>query len=395
MSAAPQNPVAQHQVAPPETSLIESVWRFRLMSALIVLGTLGAVVLVTQVLFSGAAATGRFAVTDPTNKDYLQMGVVSGPSYATYTAQRATFAKSAPVLAKAAEHTEDELGGDYTTAELRAAITASAKPDSGVVVITAKARSVRVAATMVNGVILAYRELTAEAIRLRRDNQLKATQAAEKKLTAQLLALPVKSGREFLTINDALRRLQATEASLLTDSNRQDDGVQFVDEADPGAAAASKLPRNVAIGGAIGVLLACVVSFLRATTPTRGRKKKPQPQPAPVPSPVVFEHGPDYGDFAAAPAPETTFQPARTARAPWHDAAPAFDAEMTSRDLKPIRDDDEPPVRASKAKNSLFDDLSDDLSGDPLETLIERSTRPKASVGVDEADEADSAAEDD
>ena len=48
----------------PEISLVEAVWRYRLMSLIIVLASVLASVAATQILFSGATATAMFAVTD-------------------------------------------------------------------------------------------------------------------------------------------------------------------------------------------------------------------------------------------------------------------------------------------------------------------------------------------
>src|SRR4051812_47580192 len=106
----------------PEISLVEAVWRYRLMSVLIVLSCGLAAVGATQLLFGGATATARFAVTDPTNTNSLHMGVVSGAGYATYTAQRAAFAQSAPVLKRAADIIAGGNGPHFTLEVMRASV---------------------------------------------------------------------------------------------------------------------------------------------------------------------------------------------------------------------------------------------------------------------------------
>ncbi|MDX6738513.1 hypothetical protein [Actinocorallia sp. A-T 12471] len=284
MSASPQ-PTPLSQVPHAETSLVEALWRYRVMSLVIIAVTAALTLIATQFLLGGATATGRFAVTDPTNKDSLQMGVVSGPSYATYTAQRAEFAKSGPVLQRAAEIIAAEGGPDHSLAMLRGAVSASTKADSGVVVVSVTASSMREGGEIVNGVIQAYRELTADGIKKQREKQLKALRTSIDDLVDQIAALPGQSGRQAESLNVTLQQQRTQESTLVTEMARADDGVQFVDEADLDARAPSELPRNGLIGLALGLLLACVVSFLRATDPVQFRRAKPQDRPWRAPNP--------------------------------------------------------------------------------------------------------------
>ncbi|MCW2913255.1 MAG: wzz [Actinomycetia bacterium] len=247
-----------------EISLIEAVWRYRLMSVLIVLASGLAAVGATQLLFSSAQATARFAVTDPTNSNSLHMGVVSGAGYATYTAQRAAFAQSAPVLKRASDIIAGSNGPRFTLEMMRASVHTASKPDGGVVEVTVSGGSVAIAATKANAVVQSYQELTAQSINGKRDAQLKAINNAEKKVAAQLA---VTKGRDAVSLAANLAKLQTQESQLLADDAGANDGVQFVDQADPSASAPSKLPQNALIGLAAGVLVACVVSFLRASAP--------------------------------------------------------------------------------------------------------------------------------
>ncbi|MEO5875183.1 MAG: hypothetical protein ABIS86_23995 [Streptosporangiaceae bacterium] len=295
MSASPQTRSGtgdvQPEISQPEISLVEAVWRYRIMSLVIVLLCVVASVGATELLFRGASAKGQFAVTDPTNKDYLQMGIVSGPSYASYTAQRAAFAKSGTVLERAATLISDGGGPSYGVSELRAVVQTATKPDGGVVEVDAEAPTVPKAAAIVNAVMLSYQQLTADAISARRSSQLKATQDTSAKITSQLAAMSVKSGRQYQSMIDSLVRLQSSETQLQIDANRHDDGVQFINKADPDARTPSALLRNAVIGLAVGVLLSCVVSFLRASAPAGismrdmlGRRKPAEPaEPEPEP----------------------------------------------------------------------------------------------------------------
>ncbi|MFD0685139.1 hypothetical protein [Actinomadura fibrosa] len=264
----------------PEISLVEAVWRYRLMSFLIVLACALASIAATQILFSGATATARFAVTDPTNNNnVLRMGVVSGQGYATYTAQRAAFAGSTPVMARAAEIVRDKRGPKLTGEQLRGRVQTSSKPDGGVVIVTAKGASMAEAAVIANAVLQAYQEVTVSTNVSKLDAQIKNIQALEKKVTGELEVAQAGS-RSYRLLSTQLTKLQAEESGLLSSRSKTNDGVQFLDNADPSAPTASKLPQNLLIGIAIGIIVACVVSFLRASARPRNRPATTGPVPA-------------------------------------------------------------------------------------------------------------------
>jgi capsular polysaccharide biosynthesis protein len=249
-----------------EISLVEAVWRYRLMSVLIVLACGLAAVGATQLLFGSVQSTARFAVTDPTNTNSLHMGVVSGTGYATYTSQRAVFAQSASVLKRAADIIAGSNGPRFTLEKMRASVHTAAQPDGGVVEVTASGSTVAIAATKANAIVQSYQELTSQTISGRRTQQLAAINNAEKKVAKDLLSA---KGKEAIALQANLTKLQTQESQLLADDDGANDGVQFVDQADPTATVSSKLPQNAVIGLAVGVLIACVASFLRASTPVR------------------------------------------------------------------------------------------------------------------------------
>ncbi|MFC5743987.1 hypothetical protein, partial [Actinomadura rugatobispora] len=268
--------------ATPEISLVEAVWRFRLMSLLIVLVAVVASAGATQMMFSSVQATARFAVTDPTNNNnVLRMGVVSGQGYATYTAQRAAFAGSTPVLARAAAIVKEKGGPAMSGEALRGRVQTSSKPDGGVVIVTATGGDMREAAMAANAVVQAYQEVTVSTNTERLDKQLANLQAAMKKITDQM-ELTTAGSRAYRLMTTNLAKLQSQESGVLSARANANDGVQFVDTADPAAASPNQLPRNAAIGAAIGVILACVVSFLRAAGPGRRRFAPPPAPAAPV-----------------------------------------------------------------------------------------------------------------
>ncbi|MFB4296084.1 hypothetical protein [Actinomadura sp. NTSP31] len=260
-----QNPVT------PEISLVEAVWRYRLMSLIIVLASVLASVAATQILFGGATATARFAVTDPTNNNNaLRMGVVSGQGYAAYTAQRAAFAGSTPVMARAAEIVKSKHGPSLTGEQLRGRVKTSSKPDGGVVVVTANGSNMPEAAVIANAVLQAYQDVTVSTNNSNLDEQIKGLKELETKITEQMQSTQAGT-HAYKLLASQLAKMQSDESGLLSARSKNNDGVQFTDSADPTAPTPSKLPQNGAIGFAVGAILACVVSFLRASSRPRGQ----------------------------------------------------------------------------------------------------------------------------
>ncbi|TDD59278.1 hypothetical protein E1298_46735, partial [Actinomadura rubrisoli] len=270
--------------ATPEISLVEAVWRYRLMSLIIVLACVLASVAATQILFSSATATARFAVTDPTNNNNaLRMGVVSGQGYATYTAQRAAFAGSTPVMARAAQIVKSKRGPSLTGEQLRGRVKTSSKPDGGVVIVTATGASMTEAAVIANAVLQAYQDVTVSTNTSKLDEQIKSIKGLQTKVT-QDMELTQAGSRAYRLLSAQLTKLQSEESGLLSARSKTNDGVQFLDTADPSAPTPSKLPQNGAIGLALGVIIACVVSFLRASARPRRRPAAVGPVPSDGPA---------------------------------------------------------------------------------------------------------------
>ncbi|MFC7732076.1 GumC domain-containing protein [Actinomadura keratinilytica] len=312
-----QTPVPASVPPTPEISLVEAVWRFRTMSLIIVLVSVLLSSAVTLLLLGGATATARFAVTDPTNKNnVLRMGVVSGQGFATYTAQRAAFAGSTPVLTKATEIIKRKGGPTMTSAQLRGRVSTSSKADGGVVLVEAKGSDMREAAMIANAVVAAYQEVTVATNIAKLDEQLKTIQQTQQQVTQQMEATTVGS-RNYRLLANRLTKLQADESGVLSARANTNDGVQFVDTADPSAAEPSKLPRNAAIGFAVGLIAACVVSFLRAASPNARRRMQPAAagaRPTPVSRRPRRPPRPSRRVRAAAGPPRRTRRPNGPAR---------------------------------------------------------------------------------
>lgn len=357
-----------------EISLVEALWRYRLMSLIIVLGCVLASVAATQILFNKVTATASFAVTDPTNNNNaLRMGIVSGPGFATYTSQRAAFARSAPVLTRAAQIVASKRGPKLSLEGMRASVQTATKPDGGVVIVTASGANMATAAVIANAVLQSYVDLTLSTNTEKLSSQLKGIQTALKKISDDL-EVTSKSSPAYKSMVANVAKLQVQESGLLTAQANANDGVQFTDKADPSAAAPSKLPRNAAIGLVLGLLIACVTSFLRASAPRpirtprtaepmlsglkAGRRRKPSSaEKAAERSQTVWPSedvlGPGYPkDYPAEPVERPVEGPAKPAaaarkrrpssRTSTEAAPPSTDDADTRFDLPPWPVADEP-----------------------------------------------------
>lgn len=248
---------------PADIGLVEAVWRYRWSSLLIILmcGVLAA--LVTGFVLTGVTATARFAVIDPRSTSLLRQGVSSDSSYIAYTAQQAAFAESWPVLERARTLLAERDGVAIGTEELRAAVQTSPASSGGIVEVTAKARTDRTAARIANAVVDAYRELILRDAERAQEQLLQSIRATRAQVEAELAQA---RGKKADSLAEVLVQLRLKESEARLDLTRYAEGVRFVDQADPERVTPSALPKNVAIGLAVGTLLAIVVAFLRATT---------------------------------------------------------------------------------------------------------------------------------
>lgn len=248
---------------PADIGLVEAVWRYRWSSLLIILmcGVLAA--LATAFVLTGVTATARFAVTDPRSTSFLRQGVSSDSSYIAYTAQRATFAESWPVLERAREILAEQEHYHIGVEELRAAVETSPASSGGIVEVTAKARTDRNAARIANAVVAAYRDLTRRDAERAQEQLLQSIRATRVQVEADLKRA---RGKMADSLAEVLVQLQIKESEARIDLTQYGEGVRFVDRANPDRVTPSAMPKNVVIGLAVGTLLAIVIAFLRATT---------------------------------------------------------------------------------------------------------------------------------
>ncbi|MEW9534397.1 hypothetical protein [Microbispora sp. NPDC049125] len=291
----------------PEVGLLEAVWRYRWSSLLIIILSGLIASGATLMVLNTVTATARFAVIDPRSTSFLRQGVSSDSSFIAYTAQRAAFAESAQVLTRAQRLLETERSYRIDLETLRASVEVAPAPSGGIVEVEATAKTDRAAADIANAVVTAYQALTASAAQADQAKLLKSIKATEAQIKGNLKAAPA-NGAVATSLTEVLVQLQLKESDAQIDLVSYNDGTRFVDQANPLRITPSKVPRNAAIGLALGVLVAVVISFLRATSPISrvgkvttgaGRRKRPRrivlakARPTRLTSPALSRNDPD------------------------------------------------------------------------------------------------------
>jgi capsular polysaccharide biosynthesis protein len=352
----------------PETSLMEAFWLYRWSSFFIVVMVAVAAAGLTTFVFNTSSATARFAVTDPRGSVYLRQGVSSDSSFISYTVQRAAFAHSADVLGRAAKIIEDGGGRSYSLAHLRSVVKTKSNHDGAIVSVTASAESMRAAATIANTVVTAYKDLTERQIRKQQD-AIKTAIEQRREEIKQALEQSQLDSAAWSGYREGLRDLEIKENDLNTPP--ADDGITFIDKADPNQPESSGLVRNTVVGLAVGGLFAAVVAFLRATSRTSSARRRPKETPvggiAPVPLPAP----------ASGPAP-VPGRPARRGlfgrRRGHREAASTIDlAAILDRSIGRVDEhepaEDQPPNRSLTASLDHSTHEAPEVLSQPLDSM--------------------------
>ncbi|GLX96111.1 hypothetical protein Hesp01_40610 [Herbidospora sp. NBRC 101105] len=343
----------------PEVGLLEAVWRYRWSSLALILVAAVAAGAATFFVFGNVEATARFAVVDPRSTTYLRMGVSSDSSYIAYTAQRAAFAQSAGVLDRARQLLENEQKVVVDLETLRQSVTASPGTAGGIVVVTATAKTDKLAAQMANSVVAAYQILTEADAQREQEKLLKSVRSTRTRVQDDLKRAPDGSATES-SLTEALVQLQLKESEATIDLAQFGGGVRFVDQANPLKITPSKVPTNIAIGLAVGALLAIVIAFLRATnpigtirevtTPTGQRHKPAQPRRPTASRPEINGTAPVKAEYDDRPT--AAFERISLPAKPPEPATPAIEKAPAEKPAPPppIRSWPEPPPAKTPAK---------------------------------------------
>ncbi|MEU4324589.1 hypothetical protein [Nonomuraea dietziae] len=289
-----------------EVGLLEALWRYKWSSLLLIVlaGLAGG--LATVYVFTSVEATAKFAVTDPRSTTFLRQGVSSDSSYIAYTSQRAAFTESAGVLDKARQLLAAEQAMQIGLEDLRKAVEAKPGTNGGIVEVTVTAKTDRSAAQIANAVVAAYQMLTEADAQREQQKLLKSVRSTRARIEAELKRAPARS-TTAVTLGEALVQLQLKEGDAAIDLAQYGSGVRFVDQANPLRVTPSQAPKNAGIGLAVGLLLAIVIAFLRATNPIataqrvttgtgqrqRTSKTPPTATPPPAPAPASDEEQED------------------------------------------------------------------------------------------------------
>jgi capsular polysaccharide biosynthesis protein len=229
--------------------IVEAMWRYRVMSAGIILVMVLISVATALVVAPRARATGTIALATPPENSVLAPGIQGDASLARYTAQRAGFVTSDAVL----ENVAAKLGSDDITA-LRRDISASPSATSNTVTITAEADTSEKAVALADAAVAAYRAETLNDV-----NRL--TDAAVKSIRANAEGIPATAPGA----SDTQSGLAIQASEIQTSSALFGDGVEFVMAPRKDAVTLPSIPlREAAIGLLLGLVLAATAAWIRA-----------------------------------------------------------------------------------------------------------------------------------
>jgi Mrp family chromosome partitioning ATPase len=246
-------------------TLITSVLRYRTASLVIVavFGLLGAAL--TFASSGDVSSTASIGLRDPKGVSVVRSPGASSTDLTRYTNERADFARSAAVVARAAE-----IDGNISEQDLRDRLTTSAATDSDVIRITVSASDGDRARDLANAVAQAFDQEQKASI----DQQVAAVRA---ELDVQRAAVidqmsQVGTGPQAQARLDALsenlRDIENTRSNIGVEATTFGSGVEFIDAARAPTATVGKtaLVRNTLAGLIFGVFVAMFVAWLRASS---------------------------------------------------------------------------------------------------------------------------------
>lgn len=229
--------------------ILEAMWRYRAMSAAIVIVMVLLSVATALVVAPRARASGTVALATPPQNSVIAPGIQGDASLARYTAQRAGFVTSDAVLEQVARTV-----GSHDVTKLRRDISANPSADSNTMVISAEADTSEKAVALANATIEAYRDQTAQDVK-------RLTDAAVTSINANARDIPPLSAGAA----DTLSQLAIQASQIQTSSALFGDGVEFVIAPRKNAVSLPSIPiREAAIGFVLGLVLAATVSWIRA-----------------------------------------------------------------------------------------------------------------------------------
>ncbi len=239
--------------------MVQAMRRYVWMCFAIVLVTVLVAADVGLLITPDPSATTSIALKAPSEDNVLAPGAVESSSLVRYTAQRAAFVTSDAVLRSVG----DAIGeGDLTVLRRRIEVTPS--PDSNVISITATGETPELAAQFARQIARSYRSESRKQVVALTDAATRSIEAA----VAQAQATTGTGSQDAAA--ETVAELQLRASNLRTQSALLGDGVDFVVAPRGGAIVDPGLPlREVALGLAVGLLLAAIAAAVRADTEER------------------------------------------------------------------------------------------------------------------------------
>lgn len=247
----------------PSPRLVDALWRYRKMAAIIVAVTFLLSVAVAVFTGGGGNVQARLALKPPDRAGVLGNESTSESAFARYINQRALFVTSDRVLDVAAK----DLAPRESAADLRRMVSAETSKGGESIVIEVSGGDQDRADNVAKAVIDAYRAESAKEI----DDRVKAllTTLTERRKAIEA-ALPKSTPGEEKNANavaaaDSLSALDQRATEIKVAASQLGDGVAFVYNAEPeGGGLLRSIARDGVVGIGLGAILAAAVAWFRA-----------------------------------------------------------------------------------------------------------------------------------
>ncbi|MBB5158566.1 AAA family ATPase [Saccharopolyspora phatthalungensis] len=253
--------------AHPAPTIFGALWRYRWLSLAIVAVVVLISLLVPLLAGDGRSARARIVLKAPDQSGVLGIEMASESSFLRYVKQRALFVTSDRVL----DDARARLGGVDSLLELRGAITAEASSSGESIELNVDGPGLERSVLIANAVIAAYQDQSRAEVAATTDKTLQTLIAQRTAIVAEAAGRPTASpissaaGPTLSDLDKQIARIKVVAAQFA-------DGVSFVDFASPdGASPWRDLLRDLAIGAAVGLMIAAALAWFRADRDHRVR----------------------------------------------------------------------------------------------------------------------------
>lgn len=250
----------------PAPTISGSLWRYRWSSLAVVVAVALVSGAVSLSVGHGHAAEARIVLKAPDQGGSLGIEMASESSFVRYVKQRALFVTSDRALHTA----QGRIPGAPPVTELRRLVTAEASASGESIEIIVEAASLDRSTAIANAVIDSYREQSKREVSEATEKALRTLRTQREDIVD---GLDGNDGDPLdAAASQTLSDLDQRTGQLLVFAGQFDDGVSFVDRAEPsGPGPVPGLLRDLAIGLILGTALAGVVAWIRADRDRRIR----------------------------------------------------------------------------------------------------------------------------